>query len=162
MQRSEQLANALNTLFSERGFDVKPDRRLDGHPGVNLVISLRGDGTEIIFTEINFIASTKSFDIIQIYSTLIGDVTESAMTELDKAIRLWNKDFLLGSMGLLDDLHQLYHMHRLAIPSGLRPYEAAVFAFDALQLILRQISLFHPDAVALSAGVKFSELDAED
>lgn len=72
MQRSQQIMEAAEALLAKQGYDVKADDRLPDNPGLNMLIPLREDGTELVLTELHFIPGGMDFDVVQIYTTLIG------------------------------------------------------------------------------------------
>ena len=129
MERSKQIMDALEALLREQGFDVQPDGRLDEHPGVNMLIPLQEDGTELVFAELHFITGPQGFDVIQLYTTLVGELQPQAAAETAKAIAVWNQDLLLGAFALRDD-RQLYHRYCLTVPRSLAPGQAAALALD--------------------------------
>ena len=160
MERSQQIIGAVEGILRGQGFDVQPDNRLPAHPGVNMLIPLQEDGTELVFTELHFIEGPEGFDVVQIYTTLIDAVSEAACTELEKAAALWNMDFLLGSLGIRRDNHQLYHRYCVTLPKQYPVQPSAELVYDAFAFILSQIAEYHGDALQLSAGITFEGLCA--
>ena len=161
MERSKQIMDALEALLREQGFDVQTDGRLDEHPGVNMLIPLQEDGTELVFAELHFITGPQGFDVIQLYTTLVGELQPQAAAETAKAIAVWNQDLLLGAFALRDD-RQLYHRYCLTVPRSLAPGQAAALALDAFSFILGQIAEYHGDALLLASGTTFEALCAMD
>lgn len=161
MNRSEQIIQEFAAVLTDRGFDAKPDDRLADHPGLNVLIPLQEDGSELVFFEAHYIHTYDRFDVIQLYTTLVGDLSPSAAAETTKAIAVWNRDFLLGSLGLLED-RQLYHRYCLTLPVAFDAKQAAEYAFDAFSMILGQIAEYHEDALTLASGVSFEALCATD
>lgn len=162
MERSRQIMDAVETLLRGQGFDARPDDRLPEHPGVNMLIPLQEDGTELVFTELHFIEGPEGFDVVQIYTTLIDELSEAACSELEEAINLWNRDFLLGSLAILRDSRQLYHRYCVALPKQYPVQPSAELVYDAFAVILSQIAEYHRDALTLAAGITFEELCAMD
>lgn len=161
MNRSEQLIRDFAAVLTARGFDAKLDDRLADHPGLNALIPLQEDGTELVFFEAHYIRTFDRFDVIQLYTTLIGELTPSAAAETAKAIAVWNRDFLLGSLGLLEN-RQLYHRYCLTLPVSFDAKQAADYIFDLFSVILEQIAEYHEDALTLASGVSFEALCAAD
>lgn len=161
MKRSEQLIEAFSSVLVSRGFDAKPDNRLDDHPGLNILIPLQEDGTELVLFEAHYVESFDRFDVVQFYTTLIGELSPSAAAETAKAIAVWNQDFLLGALGLLEG-RQLYHRYCLTLPADMDPQQAAEYGFDIFSMILNQIAEYHEDALTLASGVTFDALCAAD
>lgn len=161
MNRSEQLIREFAAVLSAQGFDAKLDDRLADHPGLNVLIPLQEDGTELIFFEAHYIYAYERFDVIQLYTTLIGELTPSAAAETAKAIAVWNRDILLGSFGLLEN-RQLYHRYCLTLPASFDAQQIAEYALDVFSMILGQITEYHEDALALASGVSFEALCAAD
>lgn len=62
MERSQQIIGAVEGILRGQGFDVQPDNRLPAHPGVNMLIPLQEDGTELVFTELHFIEGPEGID----------------------------------------------------------------------------------------------------
>lgn len=163
MERSQQLINAVQSLLTAQGFDAKPDDRLPDNPGVNLLIPLQEDGTELVFTELHFIEMADDFDVVQIYTTLIGELSDIACSELEKAIHVWNLDFLLGALAIHEDSRQLYHRYCVTLSKQCDIQPAAELVYNAFVFILRQIAEYHPDALILASGsMTFDELCAMD
>lgn len=161
MNRSKQLIWEFAAVLIAQGFDAKLDDRLDDHPGLNVLIPLQEDGTELVFFEAHYIHAYDRFDVIQLYTTLVGELSPSAASETAKAIAVWNRDFLLGSLGLLDD-RQLYHRYCLTLPASFNAKQTAEYAFDVFSMILGQISEYHEDTLSLASGVSFEALCAAD
>lgn len=160
MQRSQQIMEAAEALLAKQGYDVKADDRLPDNPGLNMLIPLREDGTELVLTELHFIPGGMDFDVVQIYTTLIGELHEPARREVEKAVAVWNQDFLLGSLGIRRDNHQLYHRYCVTLPKQYPVQPSAELIYDAFAFILSQIAEYHGDALQLSAGITFEELCA--
>ena len=161
MKRSEQLIQEFAAALSAQGFDAKLDDRLADHPGLNVLIPLQEDGTELVFFEAHYIHAYDRFDVIQLYTTLIGELSPSAATETAKAIAVWNQDFLLGSLGLLEN-RQLYHRYCLTLPVSFDAKTAAEYIFDVFSMILGQIAEYHEDTLTLASGVSFEALCAAE
>lgn len=162
MQRSQQIMEAAEALLAKQGYDVKADDRLPDNPGLNMLIPLQEDGTELVLTELHFIPGGMDFDVVQIYTTLIGELHEPARREVEKAVAVWNQDFLLGALAVGEEGGPLYHRYCLALPKQLDPAQLATLIYQAFSFILSQIAEYHPDALTLASGVTFDDLCAMD
>ena len=161
MERSEQRIRAFEALLAARGYEPKPDARLPGHPGCNALIPLQEDGSELIFFETHFYSQADRFDVIQMYTTLVGRLPAAAAHETALAIDLWNRDFVFGSLAI-SETGDLYHRYCLAVPREYTAEQAASYLWDVFSCILSQIAEYHADALTLASGVSFEALCARD
>lgn len=160
MERSEQRIRAFEAQLAAHGYDPKPDNRLSGHPGCNVLIPLQEDGSELIFFECHFYSQADRFDIFQLYTTLVGRLSADAAHETMQAIHQWNRDFVFGALAI-NQTGDLYHRYCMAVPHDYTAEQAACYLWDVFSIILSQIAEYHADALTLASGVSFEALGAK-